>query len=952
MFNKLETSSLNPYILLLAILILAGVVGNYLRFPFGFGIDFLFGSIATLIIISLYGIWWGIFATVIISSVTILLGQHPYDFIILTCESLFIIWRLRKGNHNLLFIDIIFWFLIGMPLIGLVYGSILQVGGITTLIILLKQSVNGIFNALVASLILTYKPLYKLVNAPSRKAIISLEQILLKLLVAFVLIPSLLLIVMNNRIAIKHEQNKLIATLDSSVQNLAVDIRQWHQSGLSTLRLLAATSSETELIVEGKTQHNIELAMKSLPLFDQICIINSERKVIALAHSTDHSGNSSLDLTQLDIPRKPQILVIPKSIPENNSISSKPRILQTLPIIIDERWLGNIVAELNLNFIEQLLQQKTHYSPLQSTLLDENQILIASTNTKINSQQPLNRYQKGKISYIQSDSLKNTVYHWLPTIDEKPLIYRWQDSFYSQEIMIHEEIPLILRMEASAAPYINYLQLLYIRSLIILLLIILISILIAKFVSRLLVQSILNLTKFTNNLPKKILRHETISLPRTSIKEMNLLTSNFEVMSTTIEQNIRQIQQTNQQLQQAKEIAEIANKSKEQFLANISHELKTPLNSIMGYSKLIEKKIALYNSRNNNGEKLNISDWLEIVNQNSKYLLSLLDEILDFSKTRANKTKLHPSIVKFDNFIEEVLNITAEKATEKNIDLKYEASGNLPTTIYADQKRLKQVLLNLLNNAIKFAQQGEVVLKVSQLEYLENIDYTFLPQVSIRFAVIDQGIGIASQDLPKIFEPFEQVGKLEVNNNGTGLGLAICKMLVELMGGKLKVKSSVKEGSTFWFDLVFPEIKVTSEIEPQSFVEIIGYKGQELTILVVDDDNNSRSLLVDILQPLGFKIITAENGEEALQLALENNPDIILTDLFMPIKTGFTLASTIRNLEDFKHTPIIAISASSFKEIEYQSRAMGCDEFLEKPVNSEELLNLLGKYKNLEWIYI
>jgi signal transduction histidine kinase/ActR/RegA family two-component response regulator len=937
-----------PSMLLLIALLVAGYAGNYFSFPFGFGVDFLFGSIAVLIVVSLYGIWWGTIASLIAGVYTITLWQHPYALIIFTCETLFIAWRLRRGNQNLLLIDMIFWLLIGMPLVCFFYGNILQVGTITTLIILVKQPVNGIFNALVASLILTYKPLYRWANCSSGRATVFFEQILLNLLVAFVLFPALTLMVVNNRVAMKHEQNQLIAALETSSQNLAVDLLRWHQSGLAALRQLAQTSSQTSIVVSGQTQQSMELAIKSLPLFQRIYIINAKLEAIATASRQEETSSDRLNFSQLTIPREPKIFVIPDR--NNNSKTTKPKILQTLPIILNNRWLGNIIAELNIDFIQQLLQTNNYSLPLRSTLLDEDRLVIATTHKELNEQQILNRYKNGEINYIKSKNLKNKVYHWLPLMEGKPLIARWKESFYGQNLPINEEIPLNLSIEAPANLYIDYLQSLYIRSLTLLLIIVLGSILIAKLISRLLVKPILNLATFTTNLPDKLLRSEKIDLPKVSVKEMNILANNFEVMSETIERNIQQIQQTNQELTQAKEIAETANRAKERFLANISHELKTPLNSIIGYNNLIKNNLIRFDFSTNSCQS-GLIEWLEIVNQNGNYLLSLIDEILDIAKTNAQKTQLNPAVFHFSYFIKNIIKTTSIKAEEKKIIFRYETSGDLPTNIYADEKRLKQILLNLLNNAVKFTNQGIINLKVERISSLSASGSNTLPQVSLRFSVIDTGIGIDSRNTSKIFQPFEQVSKLDGDNAGTGLGLAICKQLVELMGGKLEVQSELGQGSTFWFEVAFPEIKITSEIEPTSVREIIGYRGKRLTLLVVEDKESSLSLLMDLLEPLGFKIVTAENGQQGLQLACQNKPDLILTDLFMPVKTGFTLVTELRQEIDFKQLPIIAISASNFEEIQKQSYAAGCNAFLAKPIDAEKLLSLIGKYLDVEWIY-
>ena len=956
MLKQFKTSLLNSSTWLVVILIAIGYAGNYFSYPFGFGVDFLFGSVAVLIVVSLYGIWLGTLASLIVSSYTIILWQHPYALIIFVCEALFVAWKMRRGKQNLLISDIIFWLCIGIPLVLVFYGYILQVGVVTTSIIALKQPVNGIFNTLIASLILNCKPIYHWANSSPHKATVFFEQILLNLLVAFVLIPALILMVVNNKAAMLHEQETLIATLDDSAQNLVTDLRRWHQSGLEALRFLAQTSSQSQIIVSGQTQHSIDLVVDSLALFKDVYIINADFQVIAEASIPQQSVNQQLDFSQLELPRIPQIFVI--SEPNSNDQKLKPKILQTLPIILNERWLGNIIAELNIDFIEQLLETKTYSVPLRSTLLDENKLLIASTNQELNQQQKSSRY-KGEISDVKSINSEQKIYHWLPIIEDKPLIARWRESFYTEKLLIDEEIPLILKIEAPAKSYIDYLQLLYIRSLAILLAIALSSILIAKSLSRILVNPIVKLAIFTTDLPYKILRNETIILPRNSVIEMNALVNNFEVMSTTIEKNIQQIKLTNQGLKQAKEKSEVANKAKDQFLTKISHELKTPLNSIIGYSRLLQKNLNSEHRLSQNQAEFKYLGWLENVQREGKYLLTLIDEILDLAQSQVQQTKLDPAVIHVSSFIEDLVVYGRRKAAKKGISFKFETLGTLPTHIYADEPRLRQILLNLLNNAVKFTEQGQIILQVKEINLTDTQDKSnnIVPldelsaQICLRFIVADTGIGISQQDLSKIFQPFEQINKYEAQEVGAGLGLSTSKQLVELMGGKLNVKSEPNQGSIFWFDLAFSPIKVTSAIEAESFGEIIGYQGNQLTILIVDDVKISRLLLLDILEPLGFKVLTAKNGQQGLQLALANQPDLILTDLFMPIKTGFTLIAELRQRDNFAKTPIIAVSASSFEEVEKHSRASGCNSFISKPIDDQRLLNLLGNYLNLQWIY-
>lgn len=404
----------------------------------------------------------------------------------------------------------------------------------------------------------------------------------------------------------------------------------------------------------------------------------------------------------------------------------------------------------------------------------------------------------------------------------------------------------------------------------------------------------------------------------------------------------------NAQLQQAKELAEAASKSKDAFLANISHELRTPLNSILGYAKIMQRDTNLYPSQ--------IKD-LQIVQESGTHLLTLINDILDFSKTSAGKMELNCKSINLQNFLHEVIAIAKIWAKERELLLQLETDDRLPARIKVDKKRLRQVLTNLLSNAVKFTFSGKVTLRVKVLENVEKalIEKTtsVIIQQKLRFEVIDTGMGMNSEELKKIFLPFEQGGDIQSRIQGTGLGLSVSKQLVELMGGELKVKSKLKYGSSFWFDLIFDVVEVENrqqKLDPEINIgKISGYKGRPQRLLVVDDKKDNRDLLVKVLQPIGFEVETAVNGQQMLEMTTFTKPDLILLDLFMPVKTGFISLKELRRNPEYQNIPIVVITASSItREI---SSYLDCEAVLHKPIEEEELLLNLQKLLNLEWIY-
>lgn len=347
-------------------------------------------------------------------------------------------------------------------------------------------------------------------------------------------------------------------------------------------------------------------------------------------------------------------------------------------------------------------------------------------------------------------------------------------------------------------------------------------------------------------------------------------------------------------------------------------------------------------------------DGLSIIQQCGDHLLKLINDVLDLSKIEARKLELDAHDFDLAIFLHSIVDICRVKAEQKEIAFIYEPLNKLPTAIHADEKRLCQILLNLLGNATKFTDRGGVTLKVGVVTDSNSINklHPSPATTRIRFQVEDTGVGMTPEQLEKIFTPFEQVGEKHRMAEGTGLGLAITQQIVQLMDSQIQVESTIGQGSTFWFevDLAEAENGIESQVS-HSAIDITGYEGERRSLLIVDDRWENRSVLVNLLQPLGFEVIEASHGQEGIEQATTQPPDLIITDIAMDVMDGFEMVRKLRSLPQFQNIPIIASSASVFKMDRQQSQEAGCTDFLPKPILVEELLEQLGRYLTLSWIY-
>jgi PAS domain S-box-containing protein len=390
------------------------------------------------------------------------------------------------------------------------------------------------------------------------------------------------------------------------------------------------------------------------------------------------------------------------------------------------------------------------------------------------------------------------------------------------------------------------------------------------------------------------------------------------------------LREQEEQLREAKDAAELANHAKSAFLANMSHEIRTPLNAILGFSQLLQADSEITEKQ---------KEKLEIISRSGEHLLELINDILEMSKIESGSSTLN--LVDFDLrlLIRDIESMFEIRARAQNLTLDVELASNLPRYIRADQGKLRQILINLLGNAVKFTKSGGVALRVGVQER---------GPLRLRVEVEDTGVGVSEAEMDKLYSAFVQT-ESGLRIGGTGLGLAITRQFVELMGGEIRAQSRLNHGTLFRFDVPIETADSAVQLRRVGTMPI-GIKGlARPKVLIVDDKVINRKLLHDLLGPLGFRIQECADGRQAVEHFQTFKPDLILMDMAMPIMDGYEASRRIREMPTGIRCTIIAVTASAFEEDRDTILQAGVDEFIRKPFRTDEMLEVIAQFLNLEY---
>jgi signal transduction histidine kinase/ActR/RegA family two-component response regulator len=919
--------------ILFVVLVALGIAGTRWTVGLFFGVDFIFGSIATFLILSIYGAQAAIYASILIGAYTMVHWGHPFAFLALVAEMVFISQIFKRARYNLTLATGFYWILVGIPLVFGCYLLFLDLPWDRSLLAATKQAINEIFNAVIASLILEHSPLSR-ISALRIKKVRSVFQTVFNIFVAAAIIPSFAILVLDSRKVVEQVENSIQLRLETIGASLTLFSERWKDQHVAMVELVARLTQQMRAPTPRKMQELIQQFRAASPDLSTLYISDPRGKAIAFDPVVNAEGKSTIGLDFSDrdyfnvLKNRTRLTEITPAFLARGGITV-PVIAVNTAIISHGKFQGIVSSALDLTHLTNILNTTGNDTNYFATIVDAEGHVVSSNNPTI---KPLDDFP-GLTQDPNVTLRSNNFYQRWPSEKASSPMVRWSKSYLGLMLPLQPDAKWKLYVEIPLADQQTLVYHQYGRAIAMLLILVLFILAASHWLATMIGDPLSKLSSQTTNLPdrlsskKKSLKN--IFWPQSEFQEVKTLVDNFKGMDLELNKRFQEL--------------EMANRMKDEFLATLSHELRTPLNVILGHAQVLKEQIA----GNAEDRTDQITSSVEAISRNASIQNQLVSDLLDISAIITGKIAFQPKIVSLTELAKTAVEGLRLSAEAKGIKLTTQFTSE-PCTVLGDSTRLHQVIWNLLSNAIKFTpRDGTVELRV----YLEN-------EGKERFSVIevkDSGRGIEPDFLPYMFERFRQEDSTTTRKfGGLGLGLSIVRHISELHGGTAQASSPGKgKGATFKIVLPFSdqadptatEKLIPAELNVSSPAKEAPFNAHQqklngLSVLVIDDDTDSRELLEYVLTNSGAQTTPAGNAKDALELAKNEIFDLIISDIGLPDEDGYSLIRRLRKDTASKsnQVPAIALTAYAREEDRVKCLEAGFQSYLAKPVDLQKLI--------------
>ena len=918
------------------LLVLAGLglTGNAFHIPLFFGVDFLSGSIFVFLALALFGTRAGVGVAALAGACTYFLWGHPYAWLNMLIQTLLVGAGIRckrnaVSSSNIPTWVVLYWLVLGLPLIAGLYHYVIGMDWQGALMVAFKQASNDVLNALIAALVLHYFPLRRWSGLPTDAEGSTLRNLQTNLLAAFTFFPALVVIMLISRAEVIAVEETIKMRLIARSAATSLNLGEWIGEHMQVAQALAQQVERGTSLTAAELQRDLRFFANASPSVAAIHIVDASGQVVLSSGMPPGAKGADLSdrewFRHMKVDGKPALALIPKG-----RMLAEPFLVFVAPILQgaagNASLRGGVVLTYKVSSFQNMFSAVVLEDSMRATLVDRNNSVIVSSEPRFSPGKDFDKQRGGRVAERMGE-----VYRWQPE-EIRSAMQGWASSYYARHVALGDS-GWILVIESPLNPHFAVLQQKVLNGFIVIFVLVLGAFLVGGWLGRRIVRPLQELGMVTTRLAQSVSGDELLHLRHHGLHEIDALVDNFRSMARSLKQNYAELMAIRRdleqrveertadlirqagELQRSRDEAESSSRAKSDFLSSMSHEMRTPMNAILGFSQFLQT------------EDLT-ADHAMSVNEIYKagmHLLALIDEVLDLAKIEAGHIDLSLEPVEVYPVVNECLMLVGTLADKRGIRISH--GGLEGAAVRADRVRLKQVLLNLLSNAIKYNREGGSV----------KLAVAARNEQWLQIRVTDTGPGIPAERLQELFQPFNRLDAENSAIEGTGIGLTITRRLIEMMGGTVDVESEVGVGSTFWVELPL-EIMVVLSAEQTK----LGTGGTPQrsegsarhTVLYIEDNPANLRLVAQILgRHKHVHLLTAHTPELGIELAQARRPDLILLDINMPGLDGYQVLKIFQADANLRAIPVVAITANAMPRDIERGKAAGFTDYLTKPLD-------------------